>query len=464
MYLKKVIRVGEAIYRHVLFIPLVFENLGWDAYSELTFWPDLAHTIRVADVEAIKNIVNKRFPKPTELFESTDIYGKHIISTDGDMWKKYRRISSPSFSEKNNQLVWEETLRIVDDLIENVWDNQDAVVGHAVDVTLPQMEILGFGQKVTWEDDNSLKPGHHQLTFREALHTTTQNLLLNVALPWWIKAIPHPRLKRIRQATSELGDYMREMIKDRQSSEVQDKHDLLSSLIQANKETELTALTDEELMGNLFIFLVAGHETTGNTLSFTFALLALYPDIQEKLFNHIKEIIPDERRPSYGDIPNLTYVMAVYNETLRLFAPATSVFKMAPEDTSMVVGNSFNNEKKWIPIPRGTRISIHIPGIHKNPRYWEKPDDFIPERFLGNYDKDALMAFSIGPRACLGRKFNETEGVAALTSIISRYKIEIQDEPQFKHETFEECKSRILATDFVFLLSPKCLPLKFKRR
>ena len=50
-------------------------------------------------------------------------------------------------------------------------------------------------------------------------------------------------------------------------------------------------------------------------------------------------------------------------------------------------------------------------------------------------------------------RFNETEGVAALTSIISRYKIEIQDEPQFKHETFEECKSRILATDFAFLLS-----------
>jgi len=84
---------------------------------QLTFWPELAHTIRVADVEAIKvgrvscpsslivadeysqNIVNKRFPKPTELLESTDIYGKHIISTDGDMWKKYRRISSPSFSE-----------------------------------------------------------------------------------------------------------------------------------------------------------------------------------------------------------------------------------------------------------------------------------------------------------------------------------------------------------------------------
>jgi len=67
------------------------------------------------------------------------------------------------------------------------------------------MGSLGFGQKASWEDDRSLKPGHHQLTFREALHNTAEDLVLSFALPWWIKAIPHPRLKRIRQATNELG-------------------------------------------------------------------------------------------------------------------------------------------------------------------------------------------------------------------------------------------------------------------
>jgi len=66
------------------------------------------------------------------------------------------------------------------------------------------MGSLGFGQKISWEDDRSLKPGCHQLTFREALHTTTEDIVLNIALPWWMKAIPHPRLKRIRQATNEL--------------------------------------------------------------------------------------------------------------------------------------------------------------------------------------------------------------------------------------------------------------------
>ncbi|KAF5354678.1 hypothetical protein D9756_005393 [Leucocoprinus leucothites] len=446
-----------------------FEEVGWDAYSAITFWPNLQHNIYIADAEAIKDLATtRRFPKPVKIYEAINLYGHNIVSTEGDLWKKYRKISGPSFSEKNNKLVWEETLRIVDDLTENVWDNKDAVVEHGVDITLPLALLVigrssGFGQRVTWEDNNSSKPGHHQLTFREALHSTASELIYNFILPNWVKALPHPRLRKIRQATSELSDYMREMIQDRQTSEVQDRHDLFSSLIHANKEeVELAALTEEELMGNIFIFLVAGHETTAHTLSFSFALLALYPNIQEKLFQHIKEVIPDGRRPTYEDMPNLTYVMAVYNESLRLFSPAMT--KKAPEDTSIIVGNSHNDEKKRIPIPKGTHLTIHVPGVQRNPRYWENPDEFMPERFLGNWNKDALVAFSVGPRACLGRKFNETEGVAALASLISRYKIEIKDEPQFKHETFEERKSRILKTQVVLTLSPKRLPLVFKRR
>lgn len=447
-----------------------FEEVGWDAYSAITFWPNLQHNIYIADAEAIKDLATtRRFPKPVKIYEAINLYGHNIVSTEGDLWKKYRKISGPSFSEKNNKLVWEETLRIVDDLTENVWDNKDAVVEHGVDITLPLALLVigsaGFGQRVTWEDNNSSKPGHHQLTFREALHSTASELIYNFILPNWVKALPHPRLRKIRQATSELSDYMREMIQDRQTSEVQDRHDLFSSLIHANKEeVELAALTEEELMGNIFIFLVAGHETTAHTLSFSFALLALYPNIQEKLFQHIKEVIPDGRRPTYEDMPNLTYVMAVYNESLRLFSPVSQVTKKAPEDTSIIVGNSHNDEKKRIPIPKGTHLTIHVPGVQRNPRYWENPDEFMPERFLGNWNKDALVAFSVGPRACLGRKFNETEGVAALASLISRYKIEIKDEPQFKHETFEERKSRILKTQVVLTLSPKRLPLVFKRR
>jgi len=428
------------------------------------------YVVHLADAAAIKDIATtRRFPKPTHLYGTINLYGPNIVSSDGDLWKKYRKISGPSFSEKNNRLVWEETLHVVDDLIENIWGNTDATVGHGVDVTLPLALLVigsaGFGQRVSWEDNATAKPGNHQLTFRDALSTAASNLILAFLLPDWVKRFPHPKLAKIRLATTELKDYMREMIREREAAEVQDKHDLFSSLIHANKEEmEGVNLTEDELMGNIFIFLVAGHETTAHTLSFTFALLALYPEIQEKLFEHIKSIISDGRRPTYDDIPKFTYVMAVYNETLRLFSPVSSVSKMAPEDTSIVVGNCFNDEQKRIPIPKGTQIAIHVPGVQRNPRYWENPNEFVPERFLGDWNKDALVGFSVGPRACLGRKFNETEGVAAIVSLISRYKIELQDEPQFKHETFEERKARILTTKVTLTLAPKRCPLVFRRR
>lgn len=97
--------------------------------------------------------MTRRFPKPVKIYEAINLYGHNIVSAEGDLWKKYRKISGPSFSEvsllcpvatltqsldqKNNRLVWEETLRIVDDLVENVWNDTDAVVDHGVDITLP---------------------------------------------------------------------------------------------------------------------------------------------------------------------------------------------------------------------------------------------------------------------------------------------------------------------------------------
>ena len=76
--------------------------------------------------------------------------------------------------------------------------------------------------------------------------------------------------------------------------------------------------------------------------------------------------------------------------------------------------------------------------------YWDEPDAFKPARFLGNYPRDAFLPFSGGPRGCIGRGFAETEGVAVLTKIIARYRVEVKDEPRFRGETFEQRKERLL--------------------
>ena len=77
-------------------------------------------------------------------------------------------------------------------------------------------------------------------------------------------------------------------------------------------------------------------------------------------------------------------------------------------------------------------------------KYWDEPNAFRPERFMGEYNRDAFLPFSGGPRGCIGRGFAETEGVAVLTMIVARYKVEVKDEPQFRGETFEQRGARLL--------------------
>jgi len=191
-------------------------------------------------------------------------------------------------------------------------------------------------------------------------------------------------------------------------------------------------------------------------------LLALHPDEQEKVFEQIKSVTKG-RVPTYEEMSLLTYSLAVFNETLRMFPPVTGIPKVAAEDTSIVASN-IRGEKKTIPILKGTNIVIDTCGIHYNPRYWDDPLTFKPSRFLKDWPRDAFLPFSAGARACIGRKFFETEGIAVLAMLVSQYKIAIEEEPQFAGETFEERKSRILSVHAGLTLTPVSVPLTLTRR
>ncbi len=131
------------------------------------------------------------------------------------------------------------------------------------------------------------------------------------------------------------------------------------------------------------------------------------------------------------------------NETLRLFPPVISIPKVNVDDVTFTTTNAAG-EKRTISVPRNTYLAICTPSLHHNPRYWADPDEFKPARFLGSYNRDAFLPFSGGPRGCIGRGFAETEGVAVLTLIVSRYKVVVREEAQFAGETFEARKKRLL--------------------
>ncbi|KIK59171.1 hypothetical protein GYMLUDRAFT_245592 [Collybiopsis luxurians FD-317 M1] len=535
-----------------------YSNLGFDATA--TIFPTTGVNVILADAAVIKEVTTARarFPKPVKLYEVLSFFGDNIVASEGEEWKKFRKIAAPAFNDKNNKLVWNETERIIGDLFD-VWGPQDSVVvDHAVNITLPislfALSAAAFGKKISWKDDGSIPP-NHEMTFKGAIHEVSKNSFVRFFVPEWAMGMT-AYTRKIRLASEELDRYMLELIWNRRNAQKEEKHDLLSNLLEASYGDP--SFTDRDLTGNIFVFLIAGHESTAHTLCFAFALLALYPDQQEILFRHIKSVLPDGRPPTYEEMPLLTHSMAVLYETVRMYPPVTDIPKYSAEDTSLTISNpagekrilpiprgtritiniaglhynprywkdpeefrparflepdwprdafipfsagpracigrkvlyetvrmyppvtdipkysaedtslTISNpagEKRILPIPRGTRITINIAGLHYNPRYWKDPEEFRPARFLEpDWPRDAFIPFSAGPRACIGRKFSETESIAVLTMFISRYKIEVKEEPQYARETFEERKARVLAWRPGLTMTPLRVPLVFKRR
>jgi cytochrome P450 len=411
-----------------------------------------------------------KFSKDLVHYSVRGIFGANIVVSEGEDWKKYRKIAAPAFSERNNKLVWDETTRIIMDLLDNVWgDRSEIVVDHFLEVTLPTslvaISAAGFGRRVTWTTDLVVPPGH-QMTFKDALRTLSTNFPLIIILPGWAKNLTQ-RTRRVHLAFRELKQYMLEMVEARRNvDKVEQHHDLFSGLLDAAQDEpdNGVALSEEELIGNMFIFLLAGHDSTAHALCFSFALLALYQDEQERLYQHIKGIMSSlNGMPAYEDMSRFTRSLAVLYETIRLFPPAPYVPKVAAEDATLTVSNA-DGGKTTFPVLAGTNIRLHIPGLHYNPRYWKDPHRFMPERFLGDWPKDAFIPFSQGARACLGRRFFETEGIAIVTMLVSRYKIEVKEEPEFAGETFEERYARVTAFGQGLTTAPLRVPLVFKRR
>ncbi|EFI27130.1 614/534 cytochrome P450 [Coprinopsis cinerea okayama7 len=427
----------------------------WVSYLE---GPKISYAI--ADASASKEILSSRsrFPKPVELYDKLEIYGPSVVTTEDEEWRKYRRLVAPGFTDRNNRFVWRESVRVVRELVGDVWGwkedggGQRVVVEHCNEITLAiALSVLGsavFGAKTSWNQENEVAGGGHKLTFKKAIHDACGNIMMKAAIPDWLLGMGvSERLEGIRVSFEEVGVYMKEMLRERVESGDMDRDDLFSILLKNTRgEVKSETLDDVELFGNIFILLVAGHETTAHALCFAFALLALYQDEQEALYEHIKSVLPDGRDPD-----------SVFNEALRLFPPVPWVPKYAAEDTTLVIGNP-KGETKTIAIPKGTNLSVDMAGLHYNlliyvtgvvgdaARYWKDPHAFKPERFLGEWDKDAFIPFSAGARACLGRKFSETEAVAVITMLIQKYKVTVLEEPQFASETFEQRKERVLAT------------------
>ncbi|KAF8605416.1 cytochrome P450 [Ceratobasidium sp. AG-I] len=448
----------------------LFQKLGSEIYS-LVGILNGTPGYHISDPNIIKQIVAPRsaFTKRTEDYASLRGFGDNLLTTEGEQWKRQRRICAPAFSDRNNRLAWKTATEFTDEIMSTWSDNESTKIpDFCHDISLPfdlcVIAKAGFGQDFKWHHDDLPQPGR-QFTFKGALFVVAPNVLLPLVLPNWAWGL-RKQWRDYKQAYDELMAFFNEIIasrRDQSGASVQtaQKDDILSQLLEAHDSDE--KLTTTELIGNIFIFMIAGHETTANTLGFLLGLLALYPDIQDKLVRHIKEVQPKDREFTYDDLHKLTYVIAVLYETLRLYPSVLTIHKHASTDAELKVSLK-PGTTEVISIPASTRVGIHVPGLHYNPKYWDDPEEFIPERFLDpKWNRDAFIPFAVGPRSCIGRRFAETTVAAFLVHVLSKYRISI-DESKFKSvpgESTLDRRARFLRPGIALSLAPPKLSLVF---
>ena len=233
-----------------------------------------------------------------------------------------------------------------------------------------------------------------------------------------------------------LGDVVREIIKTRRQQGLTGRKDLLHLMMVANEETTVegaSRLSDEEIVAQSVIFLLAGYETSSNTLSFTLYYLAVNPDVQDKLRAEINEAMESNARkkPLFEVAQNIEYLDCVIKESQRLCPAAALVNRECTEDFDL----------NGIHIPAGTEIIIPFYVLHHDPDAWQNPEKFDPERFRSPA-KDTRHAFQFlpfgaGPRNCIGMRFALMEVKMALVRILMKYKFVASPETQVPLEIRE---------------------------
>ncbi|KAL4890080.1 hypothetical protein BDV59DRAFT_195203 [Aspergillus ambiguus] len=458
-------------------------------YMIVTPWSVTCH-ISDAKVVAQVCMARRSFPKPVENYEAFAIYGPSILTSEGSQWAHYRRYTSAAFNEKNNALVWHESIRQGVQMT-NCWEAEHVADPSCAVFSLPDVRddvvkytlniicSAGFGVRLPFKSasqattgdteglflDAAIPPQGYSFTFPSVMeyisNYMTTVFLANGIWPKWIPRKMAPFFKNDFMAYDDLKKYLQTLLENAEVRDNPSSYNLLEGLVKTRREdskpessnTVHRGLSDEEILGNLYIFMIAGHETTATTLRFAIVLLAMHQDIQDRLYSEIQDVADGESADlaewDYERIfPKLVTPLCIMLETLRLYPAVSSLPKWTGDSDASI---SYRNQTYRI--PHATHMSLDANALHYDELYWgPNASEFDPSRwdrrnansFLANNDglegltgpglehdtihrpvRGAFLPFSDGVRACVGKRFAQVEFVAALVVIFRDYRVSL---------------------------------------
>jgi thromboxane-A synthase len=397
--------------------------------------PELVHEVTVKASDKFRN----RAQPPKFVTQKNGLVGAR-----DEYWKRLRRIISPTFNVihlKHMIPPMHEEVKVFLSKLEEACEAQQEVDIHVMFTRLT-LDIIGrvaFGKKLqvqTNSDTDTLKT--FSWLFR---NTFRDNGVFAVLFPelwfFWQRFFPSKHRSNVLKAQEMVDTMSLELLRQRmrereaarklESDEAIQRvpNDFLDLLLDARDKTTGEALTENEIKVQSNTFLLAGHETTANTLAYTIFLVAQDDDVDAKLYEELSAIITNEDEPlDLNQIGAMDHLQMALMEALRIYPPATRTVREANDD--VVIGSKYF-------IPKGAEVWIPIKMINNRADLWEEPEKFLPFKRWFNEEKGketekrslCWLSFGAGPRNCIGQRFALIEAKLVLAYALRRYRFKL---------------------------------------
>jgi cytochrome P450 len=368
--------------------------------------PSLAHDVLSRPEE---------FPRVPVQDSAALIAENGLVQSEGELWRQQRSVMAQSFSGRQVKAYADTAGERVDALADR-WEREAPA-----EVNLHR-ETTGMTIRVASEillgDDVGKERADQFHGWMQAAGEEFEFGLDAVSPDW----MPNRTSGEFREAAAGIRELSEEMIDRRRKTlaegDDEGPTDMLTMLIRAEENPEIE-FPENQIRDEVATFLIAGHETTALSLTYTLSLLSWHPEVRERVREEAREVL-DGETARHEHVEDLEYTRRAYHEALRLYPPAWAVFRRAGEDTQ--VGEYEVEEDSAVVVPQWS--------IHRDSRYFEDPDTFDPSRWERRdpNDTEAYFPFSTGPHACIGRNFALSGATLVLARIVSDFDVSVPED------------------------------------
>jgi cytochrome P450 len=363
-----------------------------------------------ADVERVLVSEADRYRKPEFQDDALgDLLGKGLLLSEGQTWREQRELANPAFSPSRVMGFADDVVSHNDDLLADWADGAEVNVERDMtEVTLAVIVDLMLGTDL---NDRRIRKIRKAL---EPLGARFEPDPIRFAAPRWL---PMPGDGEYRSAVETMEDVIDDIVAERRGTHGNPEtdegpDDLLSILLRAQDRGEQS---DAQIRDEVMTMLLAGHDTTALTLTYTWYLLSQHPESERRVHEEIGDVL-DGDRPTMADVGDLDYVERVVDEAMRLYPPVYTMFREAKADV----------ELGGYRIPEGAAIMLSQWAMHRSERYWDRPDAFDPDRWTRATDRPRFTYFPFGggPRHCIGKHLAKLEAKLILARTAQQYRLE----------------------------------------